>query len=481
MPARARLSAQQRGIRRGGPSETRRVLYPIHEGPQTAFMTSQAEELLYGGAAGGGKSYGLRAWAVTYCMVYPGAKGVLFRQSFRQLDETHLIAIQQEVPEAIADYKSGTHDLIFHNGSILMFRFCEKDEDARTYDTAEFDFILFDELSHFTEFTYTYLTSRCRSTKPWWPGPRIRSGATPLGRGHSWVKSRFISARDTENQPITPLQIWKGPISEGGMTRQFIPAKVTDNPTLFQSDPTYMDRLQALPYEEYRAKALGDWDVFTGQFFRRWRDNIHVIEPFDIPLDWDHFLCVDYGDTKPYCALWFARPPNTQTAFVYREHYGKNVPLDEQVFRAWQASEDYGAKLKAVVLDPAMFGRVNVKGEYVKPMSEHWRAKFSTVVRGNNERIAGWRLMREMLDWQERPDGGVLVPPRLFFFRTCSNAVRTIPNLIIDKNNPEDVDTDGEDHAGDAIRYGIRHAFEGAGRIGGVRRVMVGPKGITLT
>lgn len=445
------------------------------------FMTTEAEELLYGGAAGGGKSYGLRAWAVTYSMVYPGALGVLFRQSFRQLEETHLINIQQEVPDSVAEYKTTSHDLIFPNGSIIMFRFCEKDEDARTYDTAEFDYILFDELSHFTQFQYTYLTSRCRSTKPWWPGPRIRSGATPLGRGHGWVKSRFVEVRKEDNIPVQPFEIWEAPLSDGGMTRQFIPAKVTDNPTLFKADPKYMDRLRALPYEEYRAKALGDWDVFTGQFFTRWRDQVHVMEPFDIPLDWDHFICSDYGFNKPYAVLWFARPPKTNTVFVYKEQYGPSVDLDEQIFRAWQTTEDMALPIKAVILDPSMFAKVNVKGERTEAMSTHWQKRFNNVRRGNNERVPGWRLVREMLDWQERPDGGVLVPPRLFFFRTCSNAVRTIPKLIIDEHNPEDVDTDGEDHAADALRYGLRHAFEGAGRIGAVRRVISGPKGITLT
>lgn len=727
----SRLSSQQRSVRRGGPDATRKVLYPIHAGPQTTFMTSDAEEMLYGGAAGGGKSYGLRAWAVTYSMVYPGANGVLFRQSFRQLEETHLIAIQQEVPESVAEYKTTSHDLIFPNGSIIHFRFCEKDDDVRcvgvdtpiltsdlrwvragdlkagdelvgfdeeaphvggrrrlknavvtantivetpayriylsdgqvidatpehpwlvmlpagriavwrethrlqvgqklrrafsktqpkttysagflsaafdgegclattggtslslvftqkqnsmmvkvekflteegytfkkhqkpnsdvytiringggseefrflmemrpprlidrwcdhlakgdvslpyvegvkviaidtpqprsiarlststhtylaggqtahnSYDTAEYDYMLFDELSHFTSFQYTYLTSRCRSTKSWWPGPRIRSGATPLGRGHAWVKERFVEVRKADNIPVEPMEIWTAPVSEGGMTRQFIPAKVTDNPTLFKSDPKYMDRLRALSHEEYRAKALGDWDVFTGQFFTRWRDQVHVVEPFDVPQDWDHFICSDYGFNVPHGVFWFARPPKTNTVFVYKEQYGKGIDLDEQVYRAWQTTQDMAIPAKAVVLDPAMFAKVNVKGDRVESMSTHWQKRFNNVRRGNNERVPGWRLMREMLDWQEKPDGGVLVPPRLFFFRTCSNAIRTIPKLIIDEHNPEDVDTDGEDHAADALRYGLRHAFEGSGRVGAVRRVVATPRGIVLT
>lgn len=477
MPGTKRVSGVQKAIRRGGKDPDRKVLYPINPGPQFEFMMTNAEEVLYGGAAGGGKSYGLRAYAVSYCMTYPGSKGVLFRQSFRQLEETHLIEIQKEVPESIAHYAAGPHDLVFNNGSLLMFRFCEKDEDARSYDTAEFDFELFDELSHFTKFQYTYLTSRCRSTRPGWIGPRIRSGATPLGRGHAWVKARWVDA-------AAPMEIWTADLSEGGMTRQFIPARVTDNPILVKSDPKYLDRLHALPYEEYRAKALGDWDVFTGQFLVRWRQKIHIIEPFDIDPEWDLFLCVDYGFNKPYAALWFARPPGTDTAFVYREQYGPQVTLKEQVRRAKEAIDATGEKLKAVILDPSMMGKVNVKGERITPMSDSWTEKFGNhcpVIRGNNERVPGWRLMREMVDWKETPSKAVAVPPRLFIFNTCSNTARTLPLMIVDKHNPEDVDTDGEDHAPDALRYGLRHAFEGGGKQSNRPRVKIGRGGITVT
>lgn len=471
---RARLSAQQQAIRRGG-GEKRRVLYQTDPGPQDAFMESDAEELLYGGAKGGGKSYALRAWAVRYCMMYPGARLVLFRESYRELEETHIISIQQEIPTAVAHYSSKSHDLIFKNGSILHLRFCEKDEDARTYDTAEFDAILFDELTHFSQFTYTYLTSRCRSVKSWWPGPRIRAGATPLGRGHEWVKARWLDPPNAK-----AWKIWPGPASEGGMTRQFIPAKATDNVTLMTADPKYMDRLRALPYEEYQA-AMGNWDVFKGQYFSRWRPELHMVKPFDIPPDWDRFLCVDYGFGAPYAALWFARPPGTQVAYFYREQYGKGVKLSEQVYRAKQAVVDSSETLRAVVLDPSLFSKVNVKGEQIESMADDWKIGFAgiaPVLKGNNERVPGWRLMREMIDWTEDPTGRISSPPRFFVFDTCVNLAKYLPSLIVNEHNVEDVDSDGEDHAPDAARYGLRHAFTGAGRSGAMRQYAIGPRGI---
>ena len=470
---RARLSAQQRAIRVG--QEDRQILYPINPGPQEAFMRATAEESLYGGAMGGGKSYALRAWGVTYCLTHPGAQVVLFRQNYKQLEDTHILKIQQEIPESIAMYASGSHDLIFHNGSILQFRYCEADVDVRKYYTAEYDAMLFDEITEFTEYQYVNLVTRCRSTKSWWPGRRIRCGGMPLGIGHGWVKNRWIDHD-------TPNEVWRGPANEGGMSRLFIPAKVQDNPTFMKADPDYVTMLRQLPEEEYRARALGDWTVSLDQFFTRWRDEVHTCVPFDIPSDWDHFLCVDYGYNAPYAAYWFARPPGTTTAIVYREQYGKGIDLTEQVFRAWQATTETEEKLRAVILDPSMFGKVNVKGARVAPMADDWKAKFgSLVVRGNNERVSGWHLMREMIDWKEDPNGGILIPPRLRFFHSCPNAIRTLPRLSCSKQNLEDIDTNSEDHSADALRYGLMFAYQGNARAGLSNRISIDRKGVHIT
>lgn len=424
-------------------------------------MSSEADEVLYGGAAGGGKSYALRAWGVRYCMTYPNANIVLFRRTYRELEETHIVKLKTEVPTAVATYHPASHYLEFKNGSKLWLRFCEKDEDARSYDTAEYDAMLFDELTHFTFFQYTYLLSRCRSTQPWWPGPRIRSGATPLGLGHGWVKERFVDAKVDGKRRVLPFEVWKSPVAEGGMTRQFIPAKVADNPSI---DPEYLTRLKGLPEEEYRAKALGDWSVPTGQFFTRWRDDIHIIEPFNIPPDWDKWICHDYGFNAPMATLWLARPPGTGTYFFYRERYGPGIKHEQQVTDAYDATDAIAEKLKAVVLDPQLFKAVNVKGDRLAPMSDDWRDAFSkicSVVPGKNDRVPGWSLMRTLIDWKEGPNGKVIVAPRLYVFSTCRNLARTLPLLVVDDHNLEDVDTDGEDHAPDAARYGLMHAERG--------------------
>lgn len=477
--ARPRLSAQQRSLRKVGLPENRKALYVSNPGPQTEFMKSAAEELLYGGSFASGKSWALRAWAVRYCMSFPGAQVFLFRRSYRELEDTHIIAIQQEVPLSVASYSSGAHTLIFNNGSILFLRYCEKNEDVKTYYTTEIDALLIDELQQFTQYQYLNLLSRVRSSKPWWPGPRIRAGATPGDIGHMWVMERW----DTLGKRHPLGSVWQGPETEGGLSRQFIPARVFHNKALMDKDPKYAERLKALPEEEYRAKALGDWSVFGGQFFRRWRDEIHVVQPFDIPPDWPRWLCVDYGFNAPYAALWFARVPGTETIYVYREHYGAGVKSSEQIRSAREATIASGEKLRGVILDHGMFGAVNVKGERVRPMADDWRdafARICPVFRGDPNRVAGWSLLRSLIDWTEAPDGRVLVPPKLYVFSTCSNLARTFPTLIVDKNNVEDLDTDSDDHCLDSLRYGLRHALAGAGRSDNYHHYYQTPVGIRV-
>lgn len=445
------------------PTSGTKVLYKIHPGVQQEFMESEAEEVMYGGAAGGGKSLALRAMAVDYCLRYPMATVVLFRRTFAELEDTHIKKLHEELPSYVATYKSSSHDFIFTNGSVLMLRFCEKEDDVYKYDTFEADMELFDELTAFSQFQYVYLMSRCRSTKKWWPGRRIRSATNPGNVGHLWVKKRFVDF-------AKPFEIRRGPNNEGGMTRQFIPAKITDNPTLMRFDPNYILMLRALPDEEYRAKALGDWDVFSGQFFTRYKSQVHECEDFEIPRDWPRIITADWGLAAPHSVHWLARCPGTGFVWIYREQYGAGVPTREQARLAAQRTRASEEKIEIIVLDPAMFAREkDADGNLQVSIADIWREEFrgiADVVRGNNERIQGASLYREMLDWKgvDAADGEitVIVPPRLKVFKSCTEWIRTVPALVHSKVNVEDVDTNGEDHAYDDTRYGLKYWFTGA-------------------
>ena len=427
-------------------------------------MTTTAEEVLYGGAAGGGKSYALRAILVNYCLTHPGATVVLFRRTYRELEDTHILRLQLELPSYIAKYKSTSHYFVFDNGSVLMMRFCEAEDDVRTYDTFEADAMAFDELTAFTQFQYTYLITRCRSTKPWWPGPRIWSATNPGNVGHEWVKNRWDTI--AEVHPI--MSIHTASVDEGGMQRQFIAAKVTDNATLMKYDPNYVHRLAGLPEEEKQAKLFGRWDIFSGQFFQRWRSTVHICHSFDIPREWTRYIFVDWGLAAPHAVYWAARPPMTNSIWLYREQYGAGIPTRQQARMAAEKVKVSEEKIEFIVTDPAMWAKErDADGDYMKSPADYWREEFAgmtEVIKGNNERLAGASLFREMLDWQgvELPSGlEVIVPPRLRVMRdSCPNFVRTVPSLIHAKTNVEDVDTTGEDHSYDAVRYGLRALFE---------------------
>ncbi len=465
-----------------------KVLYPIHEGPQRAFMESEAEEVMYGGAAFGGKSYALRAILVSYCLQYPGAIAVLFRRTFPELEDTHIKKLQLELPSYIAEYKSSSHEFRFANGSILMLRYCEKEQDVYSYDTFEADIMAFDELTAFSSFQYNYLITRCRSAKTWWakknggPGRRIRSATNPGNVGHTWVKTRFIDY-------MKPYEIKLAPVNQGGMTRQFIPAKAEDNTTGMLIDPEYIQVLKGLPDEEYRAKALGDWSVFSGQFFSRWRDAVHVQEPFTIPANWNRYICVDWGIAAPHAVYWLARPPDTNSVWVYREQYGANVSTREQARRAAETTRGLNEKIQMIITDPAMWAKErDADGNRMKSPADYWKEEFAgitDVMKGNNERLQGASIFRECLDWQgiEASDGiEILVPPRLKVFRTCENFIGTVPNLIHaggDKNS-EDVDTTGEDHAYDAVRYCLRFLFTPTEMHSSHMRVIDTPNGLVV-
>lgn len=424
-------------------------------------------EIMYGGAAGGGKSYAIRMVLVNYCLQFAGARAVLFRRTYKELEDTHISMLLQEIPSYIASYHVGAHEFRFSNGSVLMLRFCDKEEDIYSYDTFEADIMAFDELTAFTSLQYDYLSTRCRSTKKWWPGRILLSATNPGNTGHEWVMQRFIET-PPNGSGGAPYQIVTAPDDEGGMKRVFIPAKFNDNPALARNDPDYIKGLKRLPNELYRAKALGDWSIFSGQFFSRWRTNIHVVKQFSIPDGWSRYISVDWGIASPHSVHWAARPPGTSTLYVYREQYGKDIPTAEQARLARERTLASGEKIEFVVADPSMWAKERTAhGDYMQSNSAYWEAAFSgicEVVKGNNERLMGASLMREMLDWQgvEELDGSVnlISPPRLFFMESCPNAIRTIPRLIHSKLNPEDVDTSQEDHCYDDIRYLVRALFQ---------------------
>lgn len=399
---------------------------------------------------GGGKSYWLR-WELIRLLVHWAKRGHtkvvvgLFCEDYPTLQDRHLSKISKEFPawlgESHGNHKDYGRCYILnadYGGGVILFRNLD---DSSKYQSAEFAAIAVDELTKNQPEIFIDLRTRLR-----WTGiddVKFIAASNPGGVGHAWVKKK-----------------WMDGVHEVGEKEankfKYIPARARDNPHLAES---YMDTLSGLPEDLKRAFIEGDWDVFKGQYFSEWRREIHVCRPFDIPPHWVRFICGDYGYLKPSAVYWCAVNEEGQI-FVYRELYKTGLTYEDlckEIMSMTPASE----QIKYWVFDPAIWARGNEKeGEPVKVsgaeiMIRTYKDVHRTslnLIRGNNDRVTGWNQFRTML----KPfNKGETVTAMIQFFPNCYEFIRTFPALIYDTTNVEDVDSDGEDHAGDGVRYGI--------------------------
>lgn len=406
-------------------------LYP----KQLEFVsaTGKADEILYGGAAGGGKSYGQLCDALIYAAKYPGSKQLILRRTFPELEKS-LIRVSLELfPKEIYRYNGSKHTGEFTNGSILDFAYCDSENDVYKYQSAEYDVIRFDELTHFTEQMYIYLMSRLRGTKDF---PRaMKSSTNPGGIGHTWVKSRFIDIGE-------PQKIYK----VGETTRLFVPATVFENKALMKNDPAYVKRLENLSEKDRRQLLCGDWDTNEGQYFSEWRRELHVCEPFDIPKNWARYFAMDYG-LDMLAGYWIAVDP-FDNAYVYREVYKSGLIISEAARTILEAQRNDIPEM--YIAPPDMWNRRQDTG---KSVAEIFFEKDIPLYKASNDRVQGWYNLKEWL--HPRLDEFGEKKPRLRIFANCTEVIRTLPALCFDEHNPNDVGDKVHEytHAADALRY----------------------------
>lgn len=403
---------------------------------QREFIRADAFEVLFGGAAGGGKSFGQLIDAFLYALRYPGSKQLIFRRSFPDLEKSLIRVSQSLYPRAIYTYNETKHTGRFKNGSLIDFGYISSDSDVYQYQSAEYDVIRFDELTHFTEFQYVYMVSRVRGANGF--PKHIKSSTNPGGVGHAWVKARFVD-------PAPPNTVFEARTEEGTvMTRVFLPAMVADNPYLASADPDYVNRLRALPERERRALLYGEWDLFEGQFFDEWDARVHVIRPFPIPADWRKYRVQDYGLDR-FALLWIAVSPS-RDAFVYREYCESNLPVSVAAHEALSRTPA-GEDIYINLAPPDMWGRTADQGRSKADL--FYEAGYQ-ITKSSNDREAGWLAIKELL----KHDGDDH-PPRLRIFETCRELIKCLPALQYDEKKPNDVATEPHEltHAPDALRY----------------------------
>lgn len=406
---------------------------------QQEFADSEAKFRLFGGAKGGGKSYAFRAEAVNQSMSRKGVRGLILRRTLSEIRENTILPIETEMPQGTYKHNENHKELTFFpTGSVLHYSYCKNLKDVKQFQGVEYDFIGIEELTHWTYTEWFTLMGSLRSTKKG-VRPNFFASANPGGIGHKWVRRVFVHKKFEENEKgiFTPDQF------------DFIPARVWDNKILLENDPTYLATLNAMPEHLRRALRDGDWNVFEGQFFPEFREDLHVIAPFKI-IARRRIVALDYGFKNPSCVLWMAEDMEGKV-YVYRELYVTNKTY-AQLATMIKAMTPADERIDGYYGDPAFVQKRN-EGTGTTAYQE-FRAK-GIVLRGAvNDRLAGWTLIRECLQpYRDMQTGRIETTVKIT--RNCSNLIRTLPDMIHDSVKVEDMDTSGEDHAPDTFRYGL--------------------------
>lgn len=377
-----------------------KVWKPFERQEDFISLPDEIFEGFYGGAAGGGKSDVIVMLPILRQFhLNPNYHGIVFRRTFPELEESLLMVAQKWYPYFGAKYNDQKHTWTFPSGAVQRFSYMQKDDDARQHDTAQYHYIGFDELTHFTEFQYIYMTSRIRRAAQGLPCI-IRSASNPGNIGHSWVRARFV-------RPFR--QGYKALLDPASKTyRIFIPSKATDNPHIMENDPNYINRLRLLPLVEQKAKIDGDWDAYAGQVFFEFRSQKYPDEPenayhicpwFQIPYWWPKFISIDWGFAAQSAIYWFAVSPDGR-CFVYREYTCERTHTKvwaANVMRAGQAD----GNIQFAVLDPSAW---QARGEEKLIWMQVQEALEGIPIQpADNDRIGGKLAIHEALRWTPMP------------------------------------------------------------------------------
>lgn len=472
---------------------------------QFDVLDSEANEILYGGAAGGGKSYLLRAIAVALCLDNPGLQVYLFRRHYPDLISNHMSG-HMSFPEMLAPFVQsgqckinvGDFDIKFKNGACIHGRHCQHESDVTKYHGSEIHVLLMDELTHFSEYIYRFLRGRLRlggtKVKEQWKTklPCIISASNPGSMGHAWVKRMFIDMSK-------PYEIKQMIPEEGGMRRQFIPAKLSDNPTLTQNDPLYATRLTGLGNPELvKAMLDGDWDIVAGAAFEKLSRSTHMIRPFTPLKHWTKFTSIDWGTAKPYAIGWYTIPDvdvvlaakqgypeklvPKNSIIMYREMYGWNGKPDEGCREeSWQVAQkmlcmesrcedmikdieggknmlrDIQHHRDKLIADKIYLESIDYRvgdsamwSQHDGPsVAENFSKNGITLEQSHKDRMANYLEARNRIS---PPKDG----PGVYVTENCLHFWRTVPELQLDAREPEKgPDTRQEDHSYDQFSYAL--------------------------
>lgn len=412
---------------------------------QHEFHAATEYDVLYGGAAGGGKTRALLMDDLRDCVRHPGIRIGAFRRTYGELKES-LLAELSQIGYAVAlgaSWNGTEYELRFPNGSLLMFRYAGSVKDASRRQGGQYQKLTFDERTLTPPDVCSFLESRLRSGRADIPVLGIRSGTNPGGAGHGAVKTRYIKPTNYGADVIT---------DERDRTVRFIPSKLADNPHV---NPEYAKDLMGLTGKLRSAFLDGDWDVFAGQMFPELKRERHVIEPTTLPATWKRYNGLDWGFTKPWAVLWAAVDEDGRV-WVYREIYKTHVGEIDQAESILAAETDTeGVAVRFA--DDAMWATRGDAKPIASIYAEHG-VHLTPAGKGAGSRVTGWQRVRSYLREanacpHHRAQGWETCPG-IHIFSTCTDLYRELSDLPhATKGNPEDADTTSDDHAADSLRY----------------------------
>lgn len=429
---------------------------------QEMFLKDRHKHVAFGGARGGGKSWGIRTKAILLCEKYAGITVMIVRKTYPELIANHVKPLKGILmvgtPKAAAYYNESQKEMRFPNGSQILFRYCDTDKDLDRYQGTEVDVLFIDEATQFSEYQLKVLVACVRGVNSF--PKRIYYTCNPSGQGMGYIKRLFIDR--------------KFKAGEDPEDYSFIQSLVTDNKALLKAQPDYLKQLEALPPKLKEAWLNGRWDVFEGMYFEEFRDTpdpqacydagisiedaqlehrwTHVIEPFEIPAGWKIYRSYDWGYGKPFSVGWWAVDYDG-CAYRILELYGCTQTPNEGVHWSNKQQMDKIQEIEREhrwlkgktiqgVADPSIWD-----GSHGISCAEEADKHGIWFEKGINDRIAGWMQVHERLKFDE--DGKAM----MYFFSNCKAIIRCMPLMMYDEHKVEDLDTTLEDHCLDECRY----------------------------
>lgn len=389
---------------------------------------SGIREILLDGTRGSAKSHAVIAQVcLDDCRRVDGLKVLFLRKTQKAAGESFSDLVGRVL--RYTPHVANTAKIVLPNGSRVVIGGFRNDSDIDKYLGIEFDLIVIEEISQLSEGKVLALLGSLRTSRDDWV-PRLYSTTNPGGIGHTFCKERYVTP-NIECRETT--------------TRRFF-CSYKDNPFI---NKEYRDYLESLTGDLAAAWRDGNWDIFAGQVFSMWRRNLHVIKPFEIPEHWPRWEGTDWGSAAPYCTEWVTKNPDTGRFYAYREAYQAGLS-DRQQARTIKSHRAELEVIKVSWADPSMWGKKNQKDDgRITSSADEYAEEGVRLTKADNDRLSGKRKIERLLGLM--PDG----LPGLQVFETCHNLIRTLPALPYDETNTEDVDTDAEDHAYDALRYAL--------------------------